>query len=510
MTDFVMDDGDPTAPEGGKPAKRNRRDERALLLAGIEFWCTDDGTSHASLPHPKGHLEHVRIASRDFANHLRVKNLQASGAGLSGNALADLVADAEAKALASGDVRTAWRRYAVHQGEIWVDLGGRDPGGERRAVRITAETWCIVPARDVPVCFLRGPNALALSEPERGAASWGDLGQFINAGTDHDLTLIWAWALCAARQKEGRGQYPILLLHGEQGSGKTEAARMLEAMIDPSQLTGRTMPRDPGDIWITAGNRHLLSFDNVSTISGHFADDIAPLATHGSYTKKKLYTNDEEWTVSAARPLCFAGIPGTLLNRNDLADRAIAIELRPLEKRGDLAKLLREFQALRPALLGLLYDGLSAGLRNLPETTLARGPRMFDSCLWAEACAPGLGIEPGVIPEAWIANRSQADSAALEADDVAQAVVRFLKAQMPEKIWKGSASNMLAILKDREFDLAKAPHWPRSALALGVKLRRLAPSLRATYQIDASQGKEGAAGTRYWLLKKSGDWPPDE
>ncbi|MFN8995780.1 MAG: hypothetical protein ACK5X3_19245, partial [Pseudomonadota bacterium] len=157
-----------------------------------------------------------------------------------------------------------------------------------------------------------------------------------------------------------------------------------------------------------------------------------------------------------------------------------------------------------------LYDGLAAGLRNLPETKLARGPRMFDSCLWAEACAPGLGIEPGVIAEAWNANRSQADHAALEADDVAQAVVRFLRAQMPEKIWKGSASKMLAILKDREFDLAKAPHWPRSALALGVKLRRLAPSLRASYQIDASQGKEGAAGTRYWFLKKSGDWPPEE
>jgi hypothetical protein len=83
---------------------------------------------------------------------------------------------------------------------------------------------------------------------------------------------------------------------------------------------------------------------------------------------------------------------------------------------------LRVNPALRPALLGLLFDGLAAGLRNLPDTKLPYGPRLLDSATWAEACAPGLGIEPGTILNAWMANRSQAAEAALEADDVAQAM----------------------------------------------------------------------------------------
>jgi hypothetical protein len=130
---------------------------------------------------------------------------------------------------------------------------------------------------------------------------------------------------------------------------------------------------------------------------------------------------------------------------------------------------------------------------------------MFDSCLWAEACAPGLGIEPGVIPEAWIANRSQADSAALEADDVAGAVMRLLETQgkIGPAVWKGSASDLLKRFKESDPELVQAPHWPRSALALGVKLKRLAPSLRAIYRVDVSQGKEGPDGSRFWFLKKT-------
>jgi hypothetical protein len=507
MNDFTIDEGDPTAPQGKETAKRNRRDERALLLAGIEFWVTDDGTPHASVPHPKGHMEHMRIASREFANHLRVKNLQAHGAGLAGTALGDLVADAEAKALVSGEVRMAWRRFALHRGEIFVDLGGRDPGGERRAVAVSQEGWRIMPAKDVPVSFLRGADAQPLPEPELASASWGDLARVMNAEGD-ELVLIWAWLICAARPFEGPGQYPAMLLHGEQGSGKSKAGAFLQALIDPSRLTGRTMPKDPADIWISANARHLVAFDNLSAISGDFADQIAPLATHGSYTKKKLYTDGDEWTVTACRPMCFIGIPSGLLNRPDLADRAIAIELRPFpegreddggRKRDDA--LFSEFAALRPALLGLLFDGLAAGLRNLPDTKLPYGPRLLDSATWAEACAPGLGIEPGTILNAWMANRSQAAEAALEADDVAQAVVRLVDVTTDPHC-EGSASEMLERLRDMNFELSKAPHWPRNAQAMGTKLRRIAPGLRAIYGIDATQSKKGAEGRRFWFLKK--------
>jgi hypothetical protein len=507
--DFVTDEGDPTAPQGKESAKRNRRDERAMLLVGIEFWVTDDGTPHASVPHPKGHLESMRIASREFESHLRIKNFQMYGDGISATALADLVALAAGKALAAGEVRATWHRTAEHNGEIWIDLGGRDPGGERDAVRITGEGWCITPAKDVPANFLRDKDALPLPKPVRGEAQWGDIRRVINVETDQDVVLLWAYLFAALRPfADGVGQYPIGLVHGEQGTGKSKALKILQALIDPSRLTGRVMPREPRDFWVSANRRHLIVYDNLSTISGQFADQIAPLATGGSYSARALHTDGEEFSITACRPMLFGGIPSGLLGRDDMRDRTIAFELKPLPKgeRREEVEIFAEFEALHPALLGLLYDGLSAGLRNLPTTKLEVGPRMLDACTWAEACAPGVGIEPGEITRAWMANRAGADRAALDADDVAQAVVKLLQAQADLGLdnWKGSPTS----LYDRLLDLApehvrKSTLWPKSAVGLGEKLRRIAPAMRAVNQVDMVSGKGGTNSSRFWFLKKT-------
>lgn len=509
MNDFTIDEGDPTAPQGKGSAQRNRRDERALLLAGIEFWCTDDGTPHASLPHIKGHLEHMRIQSREFESHLRIKNFQMYGEGISAAALADLVALAAGKALASGEVRTVWHRTAEHHGKILIDLGGRDPGGERDAVRITADGWCITPAKDVPATFLRDRDQLPLPKPVRGEAQWGDLRRVMNVDMDDDVALFWAFLVNALRPRaDDSVEYPILFIHGEQSTGKSQALKMLVSLVDPTRLTGLVMPREPREIWISANRRHLLCYDNLSSIANHYADQIAPIATGGSYNARALHTDGDEFSITACRPMLFGGIPSSLLGRDDLRDRTIAIELKPM-RRGEKdlkAKIAAEFVSLRPALLGLIYDGLSAGLRNLPTTKIEIGPRMLDACTWAEACAPGLGIEPGLITRAWMANRAGADRAALDADDVAQAVLKLLQSQSDLGLdhWKGSPT----ALYDRLLELApdhvrKSTLWPKSAVGLGEKLRRIAPAMRTVHQVDMVSGKGGANSSRFWFLKKT-------
>jgi hypothetical protein len=501
---FSIGEPEDDPPPDGAPPKRNRRDKLALLLSDVDLWRSPDGVAHASVPMGR-HREHMRVQSRDFRTFLLTAFYAAHGAGLSGTALGETVNLAEARALSSGDVKHPWRRFALDDGVIWIDLGGGDPEGERRAVRIAREGWRVIAAAEVAPCFLRAADALPLPEPEPAAAQAGDLAQFVNADEDGQA-LIWAWLVCAARPFAEGGSYPIALLHGEQGSGKSGASRALQNLIDPSTLTGRALPREERDLFISAANRHLLAFDNLSGLGDAFADCFCRIATGGGFSARALHTDGDESIFTAVRPLLFNGIPSTILARPDLADRALSIELRPLAQRREESAIRAGFQRMQPGLLGLLCDGLAAALRNVEGMTLADPPRMMDAAIWAEAAAPGLGLEPGVIATAWRANRHQADRAALEVDDVARALVSLLNEQREKEgrdEWRGEPTELftrlVSLVPER---VSRSPIWPKTPAGMGTKLRRIAPGMRAVHRVEIIAGKGGADGSRWWHVRR--------
>ena len=496
---FTVEDAGGT--DEPKEPKKRRRDERSLLLTHIETWRSPGGIAHATWPHEK-HMEHGRIYGTAFRSYLQAAYYRSTGAGLSGTAVGELVDCAAAAALVGGEVRQPWRRVALHRGCVILDLGGGNPGGERRAVEISAHGWRLLAAPDVPVPFIRGGDALPMPAPEPDGARCEDLGALLNVENPDELALGWAWLVCALRPFDAGGSYPIVLLHGEQGSGKTHASRALQDLVDPSTLSGRSLPREPRDLWVSAANRHLLAFDNLSHVGDLFADDLCRIATGGGFAARQLHSDSDEVIIDATRPLLLNGIPQTLLSRPDLADRAISLELRPLAERREEAQLKSEFERMRPGLLGLICDGLAAALRNLPATKVENPPRMIDAVCWAEAAAPGLGIPPGHIAAAWRANRGAADRAAIEVDDVAQAVVKLLD-ESPSGQWKGAPgdlySQLCALVPER---VTRSPLWPKNAAGLGSKLRRLAPGLRAVHRIEVVNGKGGADGSRWSSIRR--------
>ena len=190
-------DDDEPASKGRKP---RRRDTLARLLSGVTLWRSPDGIAHASVPvEGRAGDEHVRVAAQGFRQWVTLAYFRAEDRGLSGQALAETVALAEARALACGVVQRPWRRVALGDdgATIYLDLGGGDPSGERRAVMITALGWTIAEPDDVPVAFLRAPDALPLPEPEADAANTETLRGFVNVLGDDDLSLAWAFIVCA-------------------------------------------------------------------------------------------------------------------------------------------------------------------------------------------------------------------------------------------------------------------------------------------------------------------------
>ena len=70
--------------------------------------------------------------------------------------------------------------------------------------------------------------------------------------TEPDFRLMIAWLTAALRPV---GPYPVLVLNGEQASGKSTLARILRLLIDPQACPVLALPSSTQDLMATAAQR---------------------------------------------------------------------------------------------------------------------------------------------------------------------------------------------------------------------------------------------------------------
>ena len=138
-----------------------------------------------------------------------------------------------------------------------------DPGW--RVIHVHADGWDVI--KNPGLKFIRHPGMEALPIPEPGG-KLSELGNFVNA-TGPDLLLVTAFLIMSFHPT---GPYPVLLLHGEQGSCKSTCARVLRELVDPNSAPLRSRPRTDRELAISADHSWLISFDNLSTVSDWFSD----------------------------------------------------------------------------------------------------------------------------------------------------------------------------------------------------------------------------------------------
>jgi hypothetical protein len=117
------------------------------------------------------------------------------------------------------------------------------------------------------------------------------------------------------------------------------------------------------------------------------SEDPVDRNERGGYATRQLYTDDEEALFDAMRPIALNGIE-SLIERQDLADRCLLVQLEPItkDKRRTDQDLKQAFNQARPGILGALLDAAAHGLRTLPNTKVTDTPRMADFATWAVAC----------------------------------------------------------------------------------------------------------------------------
>lgn len=221
-----------------------------------------------------------------------------------------------AQAIYDGPEHEVYVRIAAVDGEVLLDLADE----KWRAVRITKNGWELV--NEPPVRFIRRRGLLPLPIPVTGG-SIDELRELVNVGSDEDWSLILAWLVAVLR---GTGPYPILIVHGEQGSAKTYCCGILRGLFDPNVAPLRSEPKEPRDLMIAATNSACIAFDNISHIQPWLSDALCRLATGGGFSTRELHSDDNEKLFDATRPILLNGIE-EVATRSDLLDRSIIVTL---------------------------------------------------------------------------------------------------------------------------------------------------------------------------------------
>jgi hypothetical protein len=416
------------------------------------------------------HRETWPTSSRRFRRHLGRLYYRATQRTPTSRAVAEAQATLEAQALYEGAQQEVYTRIAGDGIDVvYVDLCDE----KWRVVEISASTGTFRVVDDSPVRFVRARGMLALPVPKHGGNLLA-LRELVNVGDEGDWALVLAWLVATLRPT---GPYPILLVHGEQGSCKSTLVRILRKFVDPNKADLRPEPRDTRDLAIAASNGWVIGLDNLSHIKPWLSDALCRLSTGGGFATRQLFTDKDEVIFDAQRPVVITGIE-EIATRGDLIDRCIRVELQPIAaaKRKPESEIWAAIDASAGQILGALLDAVAYALRAHRDLRLSVLPRLADFAIWATAAEAGLGLPAGAVIAAYERNRADANQTALESSPIATLVIALVREQ---GTWSGTATELLRVLGGRADDLARrAKCWPRTPSAMAGALRRSAPNMR--------------------------------
>lgn len=473
----------------GKGPTQGELIREAVDEAQVEFFHDSEFRAYASFER-EDHRETWPIKSQGFRRYVSWLMYQKTGKAPRAGDLADFLALIEGRAQFDGEMRRVHVRIAPTDDGLAVDLGD----AEWSVIKVDASGWRHVARPDVR--FTRPRGMLPLPTPERGG-SIDLLRPFVNVAKDAWLLLV-GFLLMMFRPT---GPFPILGVHGQQGAAKSTLMRVLRQLVDPRAAMDRAAPRNEHDLAIHALHHRVIALDNLSSLPDWLSDALARLATGAGFSTRQLYSDADEFSFSAARPVMLNGI-GEVISRSDLLDRAVLIDLAPIPEtqRRLEANFWADFDEARPQIFGALLDALSVAIKRESTITMDSWPRMADFARWVTAAEPGLGWEDGSFLKAYYANRGSAHEMALDADPVAVAVRDLME---KTSYWEGRPTELLTKLANiAGEEVTRRKDWPGAAHVLSNRLERLAPNLRAI-GIEVERDRDG--NNRTIRLSKPGD-----
>ena len=454
--------------------------QRALSLVEDqchELFHDEFNTSYAAIQ-IGNHIEILPLKSSRFRNWLCRLYYDVAQDVLSSENATSVINLLKAKAEFEGTTRKLNLRVASIKEEpftIYYDLTNEDGF----VIKITKEGWGI---QDAPIIFRRYSNQQPQVYPQK-KYSLDAFDQFMNLvnikGEDNKLLLrCYIISLfCPDIPK------PVLMLHGEQGSAKSTLQELIRMLVDPSSITTVTFPRDINELIQKLAHNYICYFDNVSLIPIWISDQLCRAVTGSGFSKRELYTDDDDIIYNFKRCIGFNGI-NLGATKADLLDRGIIIELEriPREKRRRVEEIWAEFDRIKPELLGYIFDMLVKVLQVKSNGGIAdeiKGlPRMADFAEIGEIISRCMGNEGNEFLTAYYRNIDLQIEEGIAANLVGNTILKFMENRSE---WKGTATELLAELEEVASELKINTHdksWPKAPNTLSRRINEVKTNLR--------------------------------
>lgn len=184
-------------------------------------------------------------------------------------------------------------------------------------------------------------------------------------------------------------------------------------------------------------------YDNVSSLPDWFSDILCRAATGEGFSKRQLYSDDEDVTYAYRRCIGINGVDVQSGKRPDFLDRSIIINLDRVsdKQRRPESELSTRFTHQVPGILGGCFDALARAIKLFPTMTLHSLPRMADFAKWGAGIAEGLGYTQSDFLSVYREYIVALNELAIERRPFAQAIVALLDSQVGA--WQGSATELL-------------------------------------------------------------------
>src|SRR3972149_7409359 len=260
-----------------------------------------------------------------------------------------------------------------------------------------------------------------------------------------------------------------------------------------------------------ASHHWFFFLDNITGLPEWLSDALCRVCTGEGFSKRELYTDDEDIIYNFMRCACLNGI-NLIPTKPDLLDRSLIFELDqiPREERKEEKVFWKDFYEARPNVLGSLFQLLSKAMRGYSSVKLKEKPRMADFAHWGCAVARALGKSERDFMKAYLKNIKAQNEEAIEASPVARSVMAFMN---EKDYWEGSPNELLEELNKVTEQLklnVKDRRYPKDSRWLWRRIKEVRTNLQAVGIKASKDDSDHGKGRKITLEKISQPTTPEE